>query len=226
MIKVVWLILRFAIVYLMLSAIFALSMVINSAHPRPFSLKVDTVVWITIFWFITAYLLVRYETTKEIGKLFFLSILGALVLIIYIDESIWFRQVEIHAWTVCIAVSLALSLLFFIFPHRYLEALVFLLPVSAGSWFLLWAGYVPISMVVEILSNKDTIPAENLDRTIDYIPKMFLTNLTLGVFMVFIYMSFYVLVRWGHNPRRSFQSLTKRLRRTLNAWRLLGQALG
>ncbi len=214
MIKVVWFIVRLAIVCILLPLILVVLYLANVSPPPSFvPLEVDIIGWITMSWCAVAYILIRFETTKEVGKFFFVSIFGALVLLMYIKESFWFQHMIIHFWTVFLAVIFAISLLFFVLPHRHLKPLLFLLPVSAGSWFLLWVGYIPTSVLIGILEIKGKTLTENLNKVIELMPELFLVCLTSGVFMVCLIISFYIIARWGHNPKGSYQSLTSRLSR-------------
>ncbi|MEZ9451256.1 hypothetical protein AB4258_01985 [Vibrio splendidus] len=208
MIKLVWLLVRFAIVYLLLGVIIGVLILTNSSTPRFFSLEVDVIGWISIFLCIVAYALVRFEPTKEAGKFLFVSILGALVLLMYIKEHFWLQDMRIHAWTAFLAVIFAISLLFFVLPHRNLKPLLFLLPVSACSWFLVWVGYRPASLVIALLGAKGKLPKENINKVIEFMPEVFLSCLTSGAFMVCLIMPFYVFARWGHDPKGTYQSLT------------------
>lgn len=217
MIKLVWLLVRFAIVCLLLGVIIGVLILTNSSTPRFFSLEVDVIVCISIFWCVVAYILVRFETTKEAGKFLFVSILGALVLLMYIKEHFWFQDMRIHSWTAFLTVIFAISLLFFVLPHRHLKPLLFLLPVSACSWFLVWVGYRPASLVIAILGAKGKLPEENINKVIELMPEIFLSCLTSGVFMVFLIMPCYIFARWGHDPKGTYQSHTKRLRGIRNA---------
>ncbi|MEH0761985.1 hypothetical protein H4F20_20180 [Vibrio sp. 16] len=217
MIKLVWLLVRFAIVYLLLGVIIGVLILTNSSTPRFFSLEVDVIGWISMFWCVVAYVLVRFEPTKEAGKLLFVSTLGALVLLMYIKEHFWLQDMRIHAWTAFLAVIFAISLLFFVLPHRNLKPLLFLLPVSACSWFLVWVGYRPASLVIEILGAKGKLPEENINKVIEFMPEVFLSCLTSGAFMVCLIMPFYIFARWGYDPKGTYQSLTKRLRQIRNA---------
>ncbi|OBT30809.1 hypothetical protein [Vibrio splendidus] len=217
MIKLVWLLVRFAIVCLLLGVIIGVLILTNSSTPRFFSLEVDVIVCISIFWCVVAYVLVRFETTKEAGKFLFVSILGALVLLMYIKEHFWFQDMRIHSWTAFLTAIFAISLLFFVLPYRHLKPLLFLLPVSACSWFLVWVGYRPASLVIAILGAKGKLPEENINKVIELMPEIFLSCLTSGVFMVFLIMPFYIFARWGHDPKGTYQSHTKRLRGIRNA---------
>ncbi|KLN66075.1 hypothetical protein ZX61_06750 [Vibrio sp. VPAP30] len=219
MIKLVWLLVRLAIVYLLLGVIIGVLILTNSSYPRFFSLELDTIGWISIFWSVVAYILVRFETTKEVGKFLFVSILGALVLLMYVEKHFWLQDMRIHFWTAFLAVIFAISLLFFVLPHRQLKPLLFLLPVSACSWFLVWVSYRPASLVIEILVAKGKLPEENINKVIELMPEVFRSCLTSGVFMVCLIMPFYIFARWGHDPKGTYQSLTNALRRIRNARR-------
>ncbi|WP_244225215.1 hypothetical protein [Vibrio aquaticus] len=217
MIKMVWLIVRLAVVYLIVGPMLGILLIANNSHPLFFHLERDVVGWISIFGCVIAYILVRLEATKEVGKLFFVSILGALVILMYVKEHFWLQGMRIHSWTVFLAVLFAISLLFFVIPHRHLKPLLFLLPVSACSWLLVWVVYRPASLVIEIFGAKDKLPEENISKIVEFMPEVFRSCLASGIFMVCLIMPFYILARWGHNPKSTYQSLTKRLRQIRNA---------
>lgn len=70
-------------------------------------------------------------------------------------------------------------------------------------------GYRPASLVIEILGAKGKLPEENINKVIEFMPEVFLSCLTSGAFMVCLIMPFYIFARWGHDPKGTYQSLTR-----------------
>ncbi|MFA0070212.1 hypothetical protein AB4344_20705, partial [Vibrio breoganii] len=110
------------------------------------------------------YVLIRCSKTRYAGKLLSLSVLGAVVLIMYIDERYWIFEVSINAWTLFLAALYLIMLLYFIVPVKQLKPLLSLVPVASMSWFLVWSFVEPISLTYELISNKATIPIENYQK--------------------------------------------------------------
>ncbi|NOH82145.1 hypothetical protein F0231_20770 [Vibrio sp. RE86] len=213
----VWFILRLVITYLLLPSIWVILTISNSASLASSFLDAEITLWLTAFWGVIGYILLRFKASSNFGRYFIVSVFGALVLIMYRGEAFSFNGMKVYFHTAFLAATFSIMLIFFIFPHRNLRPLLFLAPVLAGSWFLVWVGYKPAGVIFEVFQSKASIPKENFSKLIEFLPGILVSNFVSGVIYMCLIMPFYILARWGHNPKNSYQSLTKRLRQIRNA---------
>ena len=213
----VWFILRLVIAYILLPFVWGILTISNSASLASSFLDAEVTLWLTVFWGVVGYILLRFKASSNFGKYFLVSVFGALVLIMYRGQEFSVNEMKVYFHTAFLAATLSFMLIFFIFPHRTLRSLLFFAPVLAGSWFLVWVGYKPVGVVFEIFQSKESIPEGNFSKLMEFLPGMFVSNFVSGFIYICLIMPFYILARWGHNPKNSYQSLTKRLRQIRNA---------
>jgi hypothetical protein len=142
-----------------------------------------------------------------VGKLLSLGVLGAVVLIMYVDERYRIFEVSVHAWSLFLAALYLIMLLYFIFPVKQLKPLLSLVPVAGVSWFLVWGIVSPINVTYELISSKTTISIANYQKVIDLLPELYLDGFQSGLFSMLLVIWLYAFVVFGHNPKRSYQKL-------------------
>ncbi|MEZ9656609.1 hypothetical protein AB4277_18320 [Vibrio splendidus] len=215
-----WILLRVLIAYLMIAPTYAILILTNTAAPRFLDTTPEVLAWVSCFLLVIRYVLIRCSKTRDAGKLLSLSVLGAVVLIMYIDERYWIFEVSINAWTLFLAALYLIMLLYFIVPVKQLKPLLSLVPVASMSWFLVWSFVEPISLTYELISNKATIPIENYQKVIDLLPEVYLSGFQSGLFSMFLLIWLYAFVILLHNPKRTYQNFTTYLTKIRNAWHL------
>ncbi len=219
-IKLIWILLRVLIAYLMIAPTYAILILTNTAAPRFLDTAPEVLAWVSCFLLVIGYVLIRCSKTRDAGKLLSLSVLGTVVLIMYIDERYWIFEVSINAWTLFLAALYLIMLLYFIVPVKQLKPLLSLVPVASMSWFLVWSFVEPISLTYELISNKPTIPIENYQKVIDLLPEVYLSGFQSGLFSMFLLIWLYAFVILLHNPKRTCQKFTTYLTKIRNAWHL------
>lgn len=164
------------------------------------------------------YVLIRFSKTRYMGKLLSLSVLGAVVLIMYVGERYRIFGVSVNAWSLFLAVLYLTMLLYFIFPVKQFKPLLSLVPVAGVSWFLVWTFVGPISLTYELISNKTTISIANYQKVIDLLPELYLDGFQSGLFSMLLVLWLYAFVILCHNPKRSYQQLASHAVKIRNAW--------
>ncbi len=216
--KLMWMLLRILIVYLMIAPTYAILILTNIAEPHLLGTKPEVLVWLSCFLLLIGYILIRISKTRNIGKLLSLSVFGAIVLIMYVDERYWIFEISVNAWSLFLATLYLLMLLYFIFPVKQFKPLLSLVPVAGVSWFLVWTFVGPISLTYELISNKTTISIANYQKVIDLLPELYLDGFQSGLFSMLLVLWLYALVVFGHNPKRSYQQLASYAVKIRNAW--------
>ncbi|EHR6179776.1 hypothetical protein KUK79_004483 [Vibrio parahaemolyticus] len=215
--KIIWLLIRAFIAYLLVGVLLGILILNNTYAPRFFTMNLDILGWFSALGFLASYVLFRFKKTTEIGKFLFACVLGSIVLCLYAKESYWLLNTKVRSWTLFLTVLYTIMLLYFVFPLKWLRPLLFLVPVSAGSWVVYWLGYTPINVTISVLEAKGTIADDKYSKAIAILPDVYVTCLTSSVFWLAQTLVLYAFVYWGHDPQSSYQSLTKRLRQIRNA---------
>ncbi|MFA0026038.1 hypothetical protein AB4369_24360, partial [Vibrio sp. 10N.261.49.A5] len=109
-----WMLLRVLIAYLLIGPTYAILILSNTATPVFLDTKVEVLAWISCFLLVIGYVLIRFSKTRYMGKLLSLSVLGAVVLIMYVDERYRIFGVSVNAWNLFLAVLYLTMLLYFI----------------------------------------------------------------------------------------------------------------
>lgn len=215
--KIVWLLVRAFIAYLLVGVLLGILILNNTYAPRFFTMNLDILAWFSAFGALISYVLFRFERTSEIGKFLCACVLGSVVLCLYAKESYWLLNMRVRSWTLFLTALYTIMLLYFVFPHRWLRPLLFLVPVSAGSWVVYWLGYTPINVTISVLEAKGTIANENYSKAIAILPDVYVTCLISSLFWLAQTLALYAFVYWGNDPKSSYLSLTKRLRQVRKA---------
>ncbi|WP_135443780.1 hypothetical protein [Vibrio tasmaniensis] len=216
--NMIWMLVRVFIAFLMIAPTYAIFILSNSATPRLFETKPEVLAWLSCFLLVIGYVLIRFSRTRYVGKLLSLGVLGAVVLIMYVDERYRIFEVSVHAWSLFLAGLYLIMLLYFIFPVKQLKPLLSLVPVAGVSWFLVWALVGPISLTYELISSKTTISIVNYQKVVDLLPELYLDGFQSGLFSMLLVLWLYALVVFGHNPKRSYQQLASYVVKIRNAW--------
>ncbi|MCZ4292548.1 hypothetical protein [Vibrio sinaloensis] len=215
--KIIWLLIRAFIAYLLVGVLLGILILNNTYAPRFFTMNPDILGWFSAFGILLSYVLFRFKKTSEIGKFLFACVLGSVVLCLYAEESYWLLNMKVRSWTLFLTVLYAIMLLYFVFPHKWLRPLLFLAPVSAGSWAVYWLGYTPMNVTMSILEVKGTIADDKYSKAIALLPDVYVTCLTSTLLWLVQILVLYVFVYWGSDPQYSYRSLTQRLRQIRNA---------
>ncbi|HFD4063314.1 TPA: hypothetical protein ACF3XC_001689 [Vibrio parahaemolyticus] len=217
--KIVWLLIRAFIAYLLVGVLLGILILNNTYAPRFFTMNLDILGWFFALGVLISYVLFRFQKTSEIGKFLFACVLGSVVLCLYAKESYWLLNTKIRSWTLFLTVLYTIMLLYFVFPYKWLRPLLFLVPVSAGSWVVYWLGYTPINVTISLFEAKGTIADDKYSKAIAISPEVYVTCLTSSLFWLAQILVLYAFVYWGHDPQSSYRSLTINLRVIHNAWR-------
>ena len=210
--------LRVFIAYLLIGPTYAILILSNTAAPVFLDTTAEVLAWISCFLLVIGYVLIRFSKTRYVGKLLSLSVLGAVVLVMYLGERYRIFGVSVNAWSLFLAVLYLIMLLYFIFPIKQLKPLLSLVPVAGVSWFLVWALVGPISLTYELISSKTTISIVNYQKVVDLLPELYLDGFQSGLFSMLLVLWLYALVVSGHNPKRSYQQLASYVVKICNAW--------
>ena len=97
--NMIWMLLRVLIAYLLIGPTYAILILSNTATPVFLDTKVEVLAWISCFLLVIGYVLIRFSKTRYMGKLLSLSVLGAVVLIMYVDERYRIFGVSVNAWS-------------------------------------------------------------------------------------------------------------------------------
>ncbi|PML55430.1 hypothetical protein BCT74_06965 [Vibrio lentus] len=213
-----WMLLRVFIAYLLIGPTYAILILSNTAAPVFLDTTAEVLAWISCFLLVIGYVLIRFSKTRYVGKLLSLSVLGAVVLVMYLGERYRIFGVSVNAWSLFLAVLYLIMLLYFIFPIKQLKPLLSLVPVAGVSWFLVWALVGPISLTYELISSKTTISIVNYQKVVDLLPELYLDGFQSGLFSMLLVLWLYALVVFGHNPKHSYQQLASYVVKIRNAW--------
>lgn len=216
--KLMWMLLRILIVYLMIAPTYAVLILTNIAEPHLLGTKPEVLVWLSFFLLLIGYILIRISKTRNIGKLLSLSVFGAIVLIMYVDERYWIFEISVNAWSLFLATLYLLMLLYFIFPVKQFKPLLSLVPVAGVSWFLVWTFLGPISLTYDLMSSKTTIPIDKYQKVIGLLPELYLSAFQSGLFSMFLVLWLYAFVILCHNPKRSYRKLATHVSKFRNTW--------
>ncbi|WKY59610.1 hypothetical protein Q5H80_18710 [Vibrio sp. SNU_ST1] len=214
--NMIWMLVRVFIAFLMIGPTYAILILSNTATPVFLDTTAEALAWISCFLLVIGYVLIRFSETRYVGKLLSLSVLGAVVLVMYLDERYRIFGVSVNAWSLFLAVLYLIMLLYFIFPIKQLKPLLSLVPVAGVSWFLVWAFVGPISLTYELISNKATISIANYQKVIDLLPEVYSSGFQSGLFSMLLVIWLYAFVVFGHNPKRSYQKLATYLAKSRN----------
>ncbi|MFS1463756.1 hypothetical protein [Vibrio lentus] len=216
--NMIWMLLRVFIAYLLIGPTYAILILSNTAAPVFLDTTAEVLAWISCFLLVIGYVLIRFSKTRYVGKLLSLSVLGAVVLVMYLGERYRIFGVSVNVWSLFLAVLYLIMLLYFIFPIKQLKPLLSLVPVAGVSWFLVWALVGPISLTYELISSKTTISIVNYQKVVDLLPELYLDGFQSGLFSMLLVLWLYALVVFGHNPKRSYQQLASYVVKIRNAW--------
>ncbi|MFS1859848.1 hypothetical protein [Vibrio lentus] len=216
--NMIWMLLRVFIAYLLIGPTYAILILSNTAAPVFLDTTAEVLAWISCFLLVIGYVLIRFSKTRYVGKLLSLSVLGAVVLVMYLGERYRIFGVSVNAWSLFLAVLYLIMLLYFIFPIKQLKPLLSLVPVAGVSWFLVWALVGPISLTYELISSKTTISIVNYQKVVDLLPELYLDGFQSGLFSMLLVLWLYALVVFGHNPKHSYQQLASYVVKIRNAW--------
>ncbi|MGF1847390.1 hypothetical protein [Vibrio lentus] len=216
--NMIWMLLRVFIAYLLIGPTYAILILSNTAAPVFLDTTAEVLAWISCFLLVIGYVLIRFSKTRYVGKLLSLSVLGAVVLVMYLGERYRIFGVSVNAWSLFLAVLYLIMLLYFIFPIKQLKPLLSLVPVAGVSWFLVWALVGPISLTYELISSKTTISIVNYQKVVDLLPELYLDSFQSGLFSMLLVLWLYALVVFGHNPKHSYQQLASYVVKIRNAW--------
>ena len=216
--KLMWMLLRILIVYLMIAPTYAVLILTNIAEPHLLGTKPEVLVWLSCFLLLIGYILIRISKTRNIGKLLSLSVFGAIVLIMYVDERYWIFEISVNAWSLFLATLYLLMLLYFIFPVKQFKPLLSLVPAAGVSWFLVWTFLGPISLTYDLMSSKTTIPIDKYQKVIGLLPELYLSAFQSGLFSMFLVLWLYAFVILCHNPKRSYRKLATHVSKFRNTW--------
>ena len=111
------------IAYLLIGPTYAILILSNTATPVFLDTKVEVLAWISCFLLVIGYVLIRFSKTRYVGKLLSLSVLGAVVLVMYLGERYRIFGVSVNAWSLFLAVLYLTMLLYFIFPIKQIRVL-------------------------------------------------------------------------------------------------------
>lgn len=184
--NMIWMLLRVFIAYLLIGPTYAILILSNTAAPVFLDTTAEVLAWISCFLLVIGYVLIRFSKTRYVGKLLSLSVLGAVVLVMYLGERYRIFGVSVNAWSLFLAVLYLIMLLYFIFPIKQLKPLLSLVPVAGVSWFLVWALVGPISLTYELISSKTTISIVNYQKVVDLLPELYLDCFQSGLFSMLL----------------------------------------
>ena len=215
--NMIWMLVRVFIAYLMIAPTYAIFILSNTAAPRFLETKPEVLAWLSCFLLLIGYVLIRFSRTRYAGKLLSLSVLGAVVLIMYVEERYRIYEVYANAWSLFLAALYLMMLLYFIFPVKQLKPLLSLVPVAGVSWFLVWSFMWPASLTYDLISSKATISPERYQKVIDLLPEVYLDGFQSGLFSMLLALWLYAFVILCHNPKRSYRTLAAHIDKIRNA---------
>lgn len=208
--KIIWALLRLGIVlFPYLPVAYAFLIVIQTSPPRFLEMNWDDYIWFTVLLLVVGYCLFRFSRTKEFGKLFLISVLGGAVLMMYQGQSYTFLTQNISANTLYVAFLFLVPAIHFIVPSVWTRPFLFLLPVSALSWFLRMSIYQPICFSYELYLSKPTLSPEQYDKVFELVLQSFPT-MFIGGSTAFGLLFPYWFALYGHNPVSTYKSLTNK----------------
>ncbi len=218
--KAVWALLRLGIVlFLYLPVAYAFLIIIQTSRPRFLEMNWDAHIWLTVLLLVVSYCLLRFSRTREFGKLFLISVLGVSVLMMYEGQLYTFSTQYVSANTLYVAFLFLIPAIHFIVPSVWTRPFLFLLPVSALSWFLRMSIYQPICFSYELYVSKPTLSPEQYDKAFELVLQSFPTTF-IGGSMAFGLLIPYWFALYGPSPVSTYKRLTINLSVIHNAWRL------
>ena len=216
--QVTWVVLRLGItLFLYFPVSYAVLILIQTAPPRFLEMNREAFAWLSVLLLVIGYCFVRVSLTKEFGKLFIVSVLGVSVLMMYEGQHYTIGTQNILANTLFVAFLYLIPAIHFLAPSVWTKPLLFLLPVSALSWFLRTSIYQPICFLYELYLSKPTLSTEQYDKVFELVLEAIPTTF-IGGSMSFGLLIPYWFALYGNNPLSTYRSLTKRLRQIRNAW--------
>ncbi|NOH61627.1 hypothetical protein [Vibrio sp. RE88] len=217
--QAVWAFLRLVVVlFLYLPVAYAFLIIIQISRPRFLEMNWDAYIWFTVLLLVVGYCLFHFSRTKGFGKLFLISVLGVSVLMMYEGQSYTFSTQDISANALYVAFLFLIPAIHFVLPSVWTRPFLFLLPVSALSWFLRMSIYQPVCFSYEIYVSKSTLSPEQYDKVFELVLQSFPTTF-IGGSMAFGLLIPYWFALYGPNPASTYRSLTINLRVIHNAWR-------
>ncbi|MCF4176901.1 hypothetical protein [Vibrio sp. McD22-P3] len=208
--QIAWALLRLGLVgVIYLPIAYTFLILIETSRPRFLEMNWDAYIWLTLFLLVIGYCFLRMSRTKEFGKLFLVSVLGVSVLMMYEGQSYTFDVRNISANTLYVVFLFLISGVYFVVPTTWIKPLLFLLPVSALSWFLRMSLYQPICFSYEVYLSKSTMSPEQYDKVVGLVLQSFPTTF-IGGSMAFGLLLPYWFALYGSNPNSTYKSLTKR----------------
>lgn len=215
--QVVWALLCLGIVLILyLPVAYAFLILIETSRPRLLDMNWDAYILLTVSLLVIGYCLLRFSHTKELGKLFLISVLGVSVLMMYEGQSYTLSTQNMSAYTLYVTFLFLIPAIHFVVPSVWTRPLLFLLPVSALSWFLRLSIYQPICFSYVVYLSKPTLSPEQYDKVFELVLQSVPTTF-IGGSMAFGLLIPYWFALYGTNPTTAYKSLTKRLRQIRNA---------
>ncbi|MGF1753649.1 hypothetical protein L4C33_08640 [Vibrio makurazakiensis] len=210
--QIAWALLRFGLVCLLyIPVAYTFLILIETSRPRFLEMNWGAYIWLSVLLSVIGYCLLRFSRFKEFGKLFLISILGVSVLMMYEGQSYTFDTRNISANTLYVAFLFLVSAIYFIVPSVWTKPLLFLIPVSALSWFLRMSIYQPICFSYEVYISKSTLSPEQYDKVFELVLQSVPTTF-IGGSMAFGLLIPYWFALYGPHPTSTYRSLTKRFR--------------
>ncbi|WP_022945076.1 hypothetical protein [Pseudoalteromonas ruthenica] len=210
--QIAWASLRLGItLFLYLPVAYAFFILIQTSSPRFLEMNWEAFAWLTVLLLVISYFFLHVARTKEFGKLFIISVLGVAVLMMYEGQYYSVGTQNISANALYVAFLYIIPAIHFVVPPVWTRSLLFLIPVSALTWFLRVSIYQPICFSYELYLTKPTLSPEQYDKAFELvlqsIPTMF-----IGGSMAFALLIPYWFALYGTNLAATYTSLASRLR--------------
>ncbi|EDP57563.1 hypothetical protein [Vibrio sp. AND4] len=206
--QMAWAFLRLGVaLFLYLPVAYALFLLIQTSSPRFLEMNWEAYAWLTALLLVVGYCFLRIARTKEFGKLFIVSVLGVSVLMMYEGQYYTVGAQKLSANALYVAFLHFIPAIHFVAPSVWTRPLLFLLPVSALSWFLRMSIYQPICFLYELYLSKPTLSPEKYDKVFESVLQSVPTTF-LGGLMAFGLLIPYWFALYGTNPAKIYRSLT------------------
>ena len=207
--QVAWASLRLGVaLFFYLPVAYTSFILIQTSSPRFLEMNWEAYVWLTALLLVIGYCLFRVARTKEFGKLSIISVIGVSVLMMYEGQYYTVGTQNISAKALYVAFLFFIPAIHFVVPSVWSRPLLFLLPVSALSWFLRMSIYQPICFSYELYLSKSTLSPEQYDKILELVFQSIPTTF-IGGSMAFGLLIPYWFALFGTNPVSTYRSLTR-----------------
>lgn len=202
-----WGIVRTGIVYYLMP-LFAAVLMITSGAPTPLYVNLHPEAIVSVFTIIAlvGYFLLKKSPFESFGKLLLTSLPGAVVLTMYHKVTVSFSDVTYTAYPLMLLVLFLIAAIYFMFPVRQIKPFLILIPVSATSWFMLHAIYVPVNLMYGLVASREKLPANQYQELWELVPPLCVSSLETSYLAIPLVLIYYVSL-YGSNPKKAYESL-------------------